>query len=110
MLDCSPLTVYAVTVKEVFAAATSPWREELSEVTMILAPCEGPERKSTTAVFSGLPVTTEHVLPGTFISQARNTNPASPVERSSTIAVLFAPPSVFNGPDVIFGASTLRAL
>jgi hypothetical protein len=98
MLDCPPLTVYAVTVNGVFAATTSPSCEELSEVTVILASCEGPERKSTAAVFNGLPVSTKRLLSGTFVSQARNTKPASPAERSPRIVVLFAPPPVFNGP------------
>ncbi len=72
MLNCSPLTAYAVTVTGgLAAAATSPRVAELPNVTWILAVCKEPERKSTTDAFSARPVSTEQVLPGTSSSQAQ---------------------------------------
>ena len=74
MLDCSPLTVYAVTITERCRTHPDHSRcEESPDVTVIFAVCEPPERKSTTEAFSALPVSTEHLLSATSTSQARNT-------------------------------------
>src|SRR6202022_335372 len=99
-----------VTVRRGVAAVTSSRLEELPDVTIILAVCKAPERKSTTDPFSAFLVSTEHVPPGTSSSQARNTYPASPVERSSRIVLPPAPPPAFSGGEAIFGASTRLAL
>ncbi len=90
MMDCSPLTVYAVTITGVFAAMGSLRPEASPCVTVILALCKSLERKSATEAFKTLPVSTEHLLSEPSTSQARNTKPVPTADRSSRIVLLAA--------------------
>ena len=110
MMDCSPLTVYAVTITGVFAAPGSLGREASPCVTVIFALCRSLERKSATAAFKTLPVSTEHLLSEASTSQARNTKPVPAVERSSTIVLLAASPVALSSGAAIIGPSTRLAL